>query len=150
MTHVPRKVRRRQSRLRAPFASLNIIIAPEQSRTQVAKFGIGEPARPSCETPRPRHPKSRSRAWTRRSVGWLGPAFCIGYLRGFPKSQLCAHGRATREVRPMFTWRVRDQSGVSCVKLPAAVAFPTDDRLIQRIEEARRAQIGRASCRERG
>jgi hypothetical protein len=39
----------------------------------------------------------------------------------------------------MFTWRVRDQSGVSCVKLPAAVAFPTDDRLIQRIEEARRA-----------
>jgi hypothetical protein len=29
--------------------------------------------------------------------------------------------------------------GVSCVKLPAAVAFPTDDRLLQRIEESRRA-----------
>jgi hypothetical protein len=28
---------------------------------------------------------------------------------------------------------------VSCVKLPAAVAFPTDDRLLQRIEESRRA-----------
>jgi hypothetical protein len=28
---------------------------------------------------------------------------------------------------------------VSCVKLPAAVAFPTDDRLLQRIEELRRA-----------
>jgi hypothetical protein len=28
---------------------------------------------------------------------------------------------------------------VSCVKLPAAVAFPTDGRLLQRIEESRRA-----------
>jgi hypothetical protein len=28
---------------------------------------------------------------------------------------------------------------VSCVKLPAAVAFPTDDRLLRRIEELRRA-----------
>jgi hypothetical protein len=28
---------------------------------------------------------------------------------------------------------------VSCVKLPAAVAFPTDDRLLQRIEDSRRA-----------
>jgi hypothetical protein len=28
---------------------------------------------------------------------------------------------------------------VSCVKLPAAVAFPTDDRLLQRLEESRRA-----------
>jgi hypothetical protein len=42
----------------------------------------------------------------------------------------------------MFTWRVRDPFGgseVSCVKLPAAVAFPTDDRLLQRLEESRRA-----------
>jgi hypothetical protein len=41
----------------------------------------------------------------------------------------------------MFTL-LRDRFGsaqVSCVKLPAAVAFPTDDRLLQRIEEARRA-----------
>jgi len=42
----------------------------------------------------------------------------------------------------MFTWRVRDSfagPAVSCVKLPAAVAFPTDDRLLQRLEESRRA-----------
>jgi hypothetical protein len=42
----------------------------------------------------------------------------------------------------MFTMRLRDpfgSHGVSCVKLPAAVAFPTDDRLLQRIEELRRA-----------
>ena len=42
----------------------------------------------------------------------------------------------------MFTLRLRDPfgcHGVSCVKLPAAVAFPTDDRLLQRIEESRRA-----------
>src|SRR5262245_15957224 len=42
----------------------------------------------------------------------------------------------------MFTMRFRDlfgSDGVSCVKLPAAVAFPTDDRLLQRIEESRRA-----------
>ena|SRR5687767_11238735 len=42
----------------------------------------------------------------------------------------------------MFTLRLRDpfgSSGVSCVKLPAAVAFPTDDRLLQRIEVLRRA-----------
>jgi hypothetical protein len=38
----------------------------------------------------------------------------------------------------MFTSRVRD-SVMSCVKLPATVAFPTDDRLLQRIEESRRA-----------
>jgi len=37
---------------------------------------------------------------------------------------------------------MRDPFGgpaVSCVKLPAAVAFPTDDRLLQRLEESRRA-----------
>ena len=42
----------------------------------------------------------------------------------------------------MFTMRFRDPfgcHGVSCVKLPAAVAFPTDDRLLQRLEESRRA-----------
>ena len=42
----------------------------------------------------------------------------------------------------MFTLRSRDPfgcHGVSCVKLPATVAFPTDDRLLQRIEESRRA-----------
>jgi hypothetical protein len=42
----------------------------------------------------------------------------------------------------MFTLRLRDpfgSHGVSCVKLPAAVAFPTDDRLLQRIEDLRRA-----------
>ena len=41
----------------------------------------------------------------------------------------------------MFTLRVQNpfaSHGVSCVKLPAAVAFPTDDRLLKRIEEARR------------
>ena len=42
----------------------------------------------------------------------------------------------------MFTLRFRDpfgSHGVPCVKLPAAVAFPTDDRLLQRIEQSRRA-----------
>jgi hypothetical protein len=42
----------------------------------------------------------------------------------------------------MFTMRFRDlfgSDGVSCIKLPAAVAFPTDDRLLQRIGELRRA-----------
>lgn len=42
----------------------------------------------------------------------------------------------------MFTLRVRNPFGcheMSCVKLPAAVAFPTDDRLLKRIEESRRA-----------
>lgn len=42
----------------------------------------------------------------------------------------------------MFTLRVRDPfgcRGVSCVKLPAAVAFPTDDGLLRRIEASRRA-----------
>lgn len=42
----------------------------------------------------------------------------------------------------MFTMRFWDlfgSDGVSCVKLPAAVAFPTDDRLLRRIEEQRRA-----------
>jgi hypothetical protein len=42
----------------------------------------------------------------------------------------------------MFTLRVRDPfgcRGVSCVKLPAAVAFPTDDELLRRIEASRRA-----------
>ena len=42
----------------------------------------------------------------------------------------------------MFSMRFWDSfgsPGVSCVKLPAAVAFPTDDRLLQRIEQSRRA-----------
>jgi len=42
----------------------------------------------------------------------------------------------------MFSMRFWDSfgsPGVSCVKLPAAVAFPTDDRLLQRIKESRRA-----------
>jgi hypothetical protein len=42
----------------------------------------------------------------------------------------------------MSIWRVRNPFGgpeVSCVKLPAAVAFPTDDRLLQRLEQSRRA-----------
>lgn len=42
----------------------------------------------------------------------------------------------------MFSLRGRDPfgcHGVSCVKLPAAVAFPTDERLLKRIEESRRA-----------
>jgi hypothetical protein len=29
--------------------------------------------------------------------------------------------------------------GLGCVKLPATAAFPTDDKLLQRIEQARRA-----------
>ena len=36
-------------------------------------------------------------------------------------------------------WDSFGSHGVSCVKLPAAVAFPTDGRLLQRIEESRRA-----------
>ena len=42
----------------------------------------------------------------------------------------------------MFTLRFRDPFGcheVSCVKLPATAAFPTDRRLLQRIEALRRA-----------
>ncbi len=41
----------------------------------------------------------------------------------------------------MFTLRVRDPLGgrVSCVKLPAAVAFPIDSQLLDRLEQSRRA-----------
>jgi hypothetical protein len=42
----------------------------------------------------------------------------------------------------MFTLRVRDpfgSRGMSCVKLPSAVAFPTDPRLLDRLEQSRRA-----------
>lgn len=42
----------------------------------------------------------------------------------------------------MFSLGVRDPfgcRGVKCVKLPAAVAFPTDGQLLQRLEELRRA-----------
>ena len=42
----------------------------------------------------------------------------------------------------MFHIRVRTFStsgGASCIKLPAAVAFPTDARLLERIESSRRA-----------
>ena len=41
----------------------------------------------------------------------------------------------------MFSLTLRDpfgSRGVSCVKLPSAVAFPTNDRLLRRIEESRR------------
>jgi hypothetical protein len=69
-------------------------------------------------------------------------ASCIRTPSGsFPRG-CSAHGRADTEVRPMFSMRIWDSfgsRGVSCVKLPAAVAFPTDGRLLQRIEESRRA-----------
>ena len=39
----------------------------------------------------------------------------------------------------MRFWGSFGSPGVSCIKLPAAVAFPTDGRLLQRIEESRRA-----------
>ena len=42
----------------------------------------------------------------------------------------------------MFTLRVPDPFGcreVSCVKLPAAVAFPIDSQLLDRLEQSRRA-----------
>jgi hypothetical protein len=42
----------------------------------------------------------------------------------------------------MFVSRVRNLFGyrvLSCVKLPAAVAFPTDERLLRRLEDLRRA-----------
>ena len=41
----------------------------------------------------------------------------------------------------MFHIRVRtfSASGAACIKLPAAVAFPTDARLLERIETSRRA-----------
>ncbi len=42
----------------------------------------------------------------------------------------------------MFSVRVRDPfgcRGVSCVKLPATVEFPTDERLLHRLEQSRRA-----------
>jgi hypothetical protein len=41
----------------------------------------------------------------------------------------------------MFTLRVRDPLGghVSCVKLPAAVAFPINPQLLDRLEQSRRA-----------
>jgi hypothetical protein len=41
----------------------------------------------------------------------------------------------------MFTLRLRDPfgcRGIACVKLPAAVAFPTDDALLRRLEARRR------------
>ena len=61
-------------------------------------------------------------------------------LRGF--QLIRAQGRATREVSSMFTLRVPDPfgcRGVSCVKLPAAVAFPIDSQLLDRLERSRRA-----------
>jgi len=42
----------------------------------------------------------------------------------------------------MFTWRVTDPFAsreVSCVKLPAAAAFPIDSQLLDRLEQSRRA-----------
>lgn len=42
----------------------------------------------------------------------------------------------------MFNLRVRAFSGVggsACIRLPAAVAFPTDDKLLERIEMSRKA-----------
>lgn len=42
----------------------------------------------------------------------------------------------------MFNLRVRAFSGVggsACVRLPAAVAFPTDVKLLERIETSRKA-----------
>jgi len=42
----------------------------------------------------------------------------------------------------VFNIRVRAfaaSGGASCIKLPAAVAFPTDARLLERIETSRRA-----------
>ena len=42
----------------------------------------------------------------------------------------------------MFSVSVRNPfgcRGVSCVKLPATVAFPTDERLLARLEQSRRA-----------
>jgi hypothetical protein len=42
----------------------------------------------------------------------------------------------------MFTMRVRDplgSPGVSCVKLPAAIAFTIDSQLLDRLEQSRRA-----------
>jgi hypothetical protein len=42
----------------------------------------------------------------------------------------------------MFHTRVRaflTSGGAACIKLPAAVAFPTDARLLERIETSRRA-----------
>ena len=62
----------------------------------------------------------------------------LGEFREVPVRMDAPLGRIVQ----MFTLRVRDPfgcHGVSCVKLPAAVAFPTDDRLLQRIEELRRA-----------
>jgi hypothetical protein len=51
-------------------------------------------------------------------------------------------GRAIRGGKSMFGSNGRKPftcRGVGCVKLPATAAFPTDDKLLQRIEEARRA-----------
>ena len=42
----------------------------------------------------------------------------------------------------MFSIRVRAFSGVggsACIRLPAAVAFPTDDKLLERIARSRKA-----------
>lgn len=42
----------------------------------------------------------------------------------------------------MFSIRVRALSSVggsACIRLPAAVAFPTDDKLLERIESSRKA-----------
>jgi hypothetical protein len=47
-----------------------------------------------------------------------------------------------QEGSTMFHFRVRTLSmtgGAACIKLPAAVAFPTDARLLERIDASRRA-----------
>jgi len=62
-------------------------------------------------------------------------------LRG-NSNKIRAQGRAITEDSSMFTLRVPDPfgcRGVSCVKLPAAVAFPIDSQLLDRLEQSRRA-----------
>jgi hypothetical protein len=83
-----------------------------------------------------------------RSTAVPRPAYCIsaagrafredgGENEGDDSWRSCAAGGKT-----MFSIRVRAlaaNGGASCIKLPAAVAFPTDARLLERIETSRRA-----------
>jgi len=111
----------------------------------VAKFGIDAPAvlLPDDRTRRPLALLGFSGCKCHRGGGEIpfGRAFCIVREGDFYEVEVRMDAPVGRIVQ-MFTMRFRDlfgSDGVSCVKLPAAVAFPTDDRLLQRIGELRRA-----------
>ena len=87
-------------------------------------------------------PPRADRRGAARSRRRRGPTFCIEFSGVIPtrfvRRDAPAYGRFLRcslcVSRDPFGCR-----GVSCVKLPAAVAFPIDSQLLDRLEQSRRA-----------